>query len=1114
MASTSRVAVPLQAPRPSAWETSVGAWLAVNWQTAAWILIAVLAVTTRFYDLGARAVSHDESLHMLYSYKLYNGEGYRHDPMMHGPLLFEVVAFLFVLFGDSTVVARCAVALFGVALVMLPYWFRPWLGRLGALAASAMILMSPAITQYSRHLRHDIFNEVFTILMFISLFQFLLAWREGNRTRMWRWLTVGAAAVALSLTTMEVAFIHGFIGASFVVVMAFAEGSSARLRRGIFLAGLSLFAVVGALVLWLAIGNAAPVSQGATPDLARRVVDTLAGFFQQTSGEAAPGSDNGLKTVWKLLQMLVLLAGLAFAASTLLLSIGGGGEDGAAAEDVGILKAIRSIPLRRLMIAVGLGATIFVVLYTTFFSNPYGVISGTWGSLTYWLRQHEVQRGSQPWYYYLMLMPMYEFLPLCVGLGGGLWYLLKRWRATAARPAEAGAKGDRPDAATGDAGHQPSALDNYFVGLLIYWAFANLVIYSWAGEKMPWLTVHLTLPFIFLAAWMISRAFTGLDWRQVWARQGLLFAVLLPLLGAAVIGVLSVQPFQGISLFDLRDTGQWLGAAVIALALLYAVVHYGRQLGGYLSRRVAFGVVVIGLGLLTIRFSWMLSFINYDNVSEYLFYAHGAPDLTLAMNQIEDISRRTVGDEQIKVAYDNDSTWPLEWYFRDYPNRVYYADNPTREQLDAPIVIVGPANETKVTPFLGDRYVRFNYRLVWWPIETYKDATPASIWHTYFVPADTGGSPAEQQAAWDAIRQNCKELWNVIFYRRHSTPLNQWPYVHRFYMYVRKDVLNQLWDYQIGPSAVQQTAAEPYASGFRQVAALTAIGNAGTGPGQFTSPRAIAAGPDGLLYVADSGNQRIEVLDADGNVVRTWGSAGDGPGQFQEPWGIAVSIDGRVYVADTWNHRIQVFDEQGKYLFSWGQFVDTRGQADGEPGGFWGPRDLALDAAGNVYVADTGNKRIQEFSPGGEFIAQWGGAGVIPGRFDEPTSLAFGPDGSMYVADAWNHRVQKFTSDFTPVTQWSIQGWDSDSVVNKPYLRVDGQGNVYVGDPMGYRVLVFDSQGKFLMTFGQYGFDDASFGLPLGMAFDSSGNLYVVDSSNNRVLKFGAIHPERGAKPQ
>jgi uncharacterized protein (TIGR03663 family) len=1072
-------------------------WFLRNWELVLYGLIFLAAVFSRFYDLGARGISHDESLHMLYSYKLFAGEGYRHDPMMHGPFLFHLNAFLYFLFGDTNYIARSGAAIFGVILVILPFWLRPWLGRIGALLASVFLLISPVVTHYSRHLRHDVFNQTFTLVMYISLFQFLGASRQGDDKRRWRWLYIGAAAVSLMLCTKELAFIHGFIGLVFILLVILAEQLDAHLRRRVFWVSLVVMIAVGLSAFYLAAGSASPAPAGGTANLAQKIVQGMSNFLAPpvAGTESSPGANSG--TVWQLIQILVLGAGLFFAAGTVLVNVGSvvaPQGKGARSDRLTMLDAIRSIPLDRLAAAVVIAVALFAVFYTTFFTNLYGLVSGTWGAVSYWLSQHGVQRGSQPWYYYLMLLPLYEFLPLFVGFGGGFWFTLHQLGRAADKPqASPVREHDLEEVST------PSR--DAFVAFLIFWAISAVFIYSWAGEKMPWLTVHLTVPFVLLAAWTVNKVLSRVDWRELWHRGGGALAALFTLFAAGLVALLSVQPFQGQSLFNLRDTGQWIGILVILIILGYGVAVFWRKVGTWMAWRTAFALLLVVLLLLTARSSWLVSFINYDNVSEYLFYAHGAPDLTVAMEQIEDLSRRTVGDKLIKVAYDNDSTWPLEWYFREYPNRAYYGDSPNREQLDAPIVIVGATNENEVTPFLGDKYQRFNYRLVWWPLEAYKGQTPSQIWHTYFVPDLS--QAADAAGAWQQVKENRQELWNIIFYHQHKTPKNEWPFVHRFYMYVRKDVLNELWDYQVGPIAIQEVTAT-YAEGFRETRALRAVGNEGSAPGQFMTPRAVAVGPNGLWYVADSGNNRIQVLDETGNSIRQWGSVGTGDGQFQEPWGIAVGGD-RVYVSDTWNHRIQVFDLEGNYITQWGRFSDTQGDAQKDPGAFWGPRDITVDATGHVYVCDTGNKRIQKFTPEGEFIAMWGGAGVIPGRFEEPTSIAIGPDGKIYVADTWNHRVQVFSPDFEPLLQWDIDGWESDSVVNKPYLRVDSQNNVFVGDPEKYRILVFDAQGDFLFTFGQYGFDTGAFALPLGMAFDAEDSLIVVDSDNNRLLKFPPV---------
>jgi DNA-binding beta-propeller fold protein YncE len=122
-----------------------------------------------------------------------------------------------------------------------------------------------------------------------------------------------------------------------------------------------------------------------------------------------------------------------------------------------------------------------------------------------------------------------------------------------------------------------------------------------------------------------------------------------------------------------------------------------------------------------------------------------------------------------------------------------------------------------------------------------------------------------------------------------------------------------------------------------------------------------------------------------------WGSLGSGDGQFREPAGVATDAAGDVYVADGANARIQKFTGTGAYLSQWGSL----GYGDGQ---FVYPFDVATDAAGDVYVADAGY-RIQKFSATGTYITQWGGYGSGNGQFNGPTGVATDATGNVYVAD-------------------------------------------------------------------------------------------------------------------
>src|SRR5205085_4947682 len=151
------------------------------------------------------------------------------------------------------------------------------------------------------------------------------------------------------------------------------------------------------------------------------------------------------------------------------------------------------------------------------------------------------------------------------------------------------------------------------------------------------------------------------------------------------------------------------------------------------------------------------------------------------------------------------------------------------------------------------------------------------------------------------------------------------------------------------------------------------------------------------------GNHRIQKFTSAGVFLTKWGSNGTGDGQFNGPQGVAVDAADNVYVADTNNNRIQKFNSTGTFLTKWG----SNGTGDGQ---FNGPQGVAADGAGNIYVADTGNNRLQKFSATSTFISTCGGPdpGIGDGEFSGPQDVAADTAGNSYVADTGNDRVQKF----------------------------------------------------------------------------------------------------------
>ncbi len=177
----------------------------------------------------------------------------------------------------------------------------------------------------------------------------------------------------------------------------------------------------------------------------------------------------------------------------------------------------------------------------------------------------------------------------------------------------------------------------------------------------------------------------------------------------------------------------------------------------------------------------------------------------------------------------------------------------------------------------------------------------------------------------------------------------------------------------------------------------------GTNAGQLAFPRSIAVAPSGDVYVSEYGPaDRIQCFGQDGQTFRfTFGSRGTGEGQFDRAEGIGVDSKGRVYVADSGNHRIQIFDGNGKFLRS----IGRAGQGPGE---LSYPYDVKVDADGVIFVCEFGNSRVQLFDQEGRSLEILGGAGTGLAQLNNPWGICFDGAENLYVADALNHRVVKY----------------------------------------------------------------------------------------------------------
>lgn len=180
--------------------------ISLNWETTLYIALLLLAIFTRFFILGERVMSHDESLHTRFSYNLYQDGAFEHTPLMHGPILFHATAFSYALFGDNDFTSRIYPALLGVLMVMSPLLFRRWLGRWGTILAMIMILISPLLLYYNRYIRHDTPSILSAIIMLWAILMYLNG--PAHQRRRAHWLYIIAAAMIWNLGSKETAFIY------------------------------------------------------------------------------------------------------------------------------------------------------------------------------------------------------------------------------------------------------------------------------------------------------------------------------------------------------------------------------------------------------------------------------------------------------------------------------------------------------------------------------------------------------------------------------------------------------------------------------------------------------------------------------------------------------------------------------------------------------------------------------------------------------------------------------------------------------------------------------------------------------------------------------------------
>lgn len=928
----------------------------LDWYRIVFAAILVFTVVTRFYGLSLKPFHHDESLYATYSWYLYDGRGYKYDPMMHGPFMFYLDALLFTLFGVGDFVARMSAALFGVGVVCCAWLFRRELGKAGSLSAAALFAVSPTFMYFSRFFREDIF-VAFWALLSVALY---VNWRRaGSRG----WLYGSAAAFACMFTVKENSYMFLAIFASFGVLASLFErffGSGPRPSRPARAGGMSL-----------------------------RPLDAL--------------------------------------------------------------------------VALGIFFAIFYLFFSSFFHNPGGFIDGLYRkSLGYWMYQDRIQRIKGPFTYFCPIASTYE-LPLLVALFAGIVTLLLRRRlarlvltvsSVVAIPLMLFWNRDLPVEPWDKLLHMTDTLHVLFalyvlaVGLaatctylrqgrrfpafLSYWSWTSLLLYSYAGEKVPWLLMHVLMPMALWAALILGEFLESERFRRTTGAYTALLGVGLFLSLQASLRLCFVNEANPVECMVYTQTSTDIQKTLRMIQELAEETGKGLQL--------PMGIQ----GESTWPYTWYLR--------DYKDWFHpGTFTAPSKMVAVVDWDKRRDFSAVLEPHYRETRMKLREWWvpsplcslkspgggwtervFGRSPFSVFIADSSYRLRA-----LLGYYFGRRVWSVLGSQDIAFYVR---------RDLLGEAVGSVPAAAAQQAPAVAKDYAVLGAVRPA------AAFGERGSAA-------------GRLDEPRGIWADAEGAVYVADTKNHRWQKFGAEGNPLLTVGGPGNGPARFKEPMGIAVDRDGFVYVADTWNHRIQKFDRQGKFVKEWGG---GAGGFWAPKGMAFDREGNLYVVDTGRHRVQKFTRDGSFLLHWGE------QGEG-PGEFREPVGIAINPDGIVtaadaakgtrevrgevvFVADTANKRVQKFDTKGRLLGQFGVLGWEE-YYTEPF-VALDSAGRIWLTDSRNNRVEIFSPEGVLLALWAAKGFrPGDFSIPTGIFIADGR--VYVSDTHNHRVQVFGEKKVF-----------------------------------------------------
>jgi len=276
------------------------------------------------------------------------------------------------------------------------------------------------------------------------------------------------------------------------------------------------------------------------------------------------------------------------------------------------------------------------------------------------------------------------------------------------------------------------------------------------------------------------------------------------------------------------------------------------------------------------------------------------------------------------------------------------------------------------------------------------------------------------------------------------------------------------------------------------VSFVKTLGRSGQAAGQFLTPMGLEIDALGQLYVADAGNNRIQVIDANGNFIAEFGSFGWREGEFDFPNDVALNM-GNLYVADTGNNRIQFCNLVNRVFYPITSNLEDLH--------FDGPEGTGIGRNGEVYVIDTLNHRWLQFNRNHAHVFTKGSFGRSRDQLWNPTDLVVNPNGSIFMTDTGNNRIISYDFSGNPIRYWGEEGSELGQFREPKRIAIDEYNYLYVTDSGNRRIQIFTPEGNVVMEFTA-----KTFMKPCGIAVSQDGRIFVSDSDAGNIKVFQMLY--------